>query len=91
MSDSPRWCKICEKYGDHHSDQHFAFAAADETIAKYRAWSEAGKCYACGSDGTHIVSLPWMRPERIYCRKCATDWARAGYPQFVRPRETTSP
>lgn len=24
--DSPRWCDICSKYGDHHTDRHHLFA-----------------------------------------------------------------
>jgi hypothetical protein len=22
MADSPRWCEVCQKYGDHHTDRH---------------------------------------------------------------------
>jgi hypothetical protein len=30
MADSPRWCAVCDAYGDHHTDRHETFVRAGE-------------------------------------------------------------
>ena len=60
------------------------YARIDALIAKLRAWQAEGRCYACGADGTHRVSLAWMgEGGRPYCAVHAAEWARAGWPQLV--------
>lgn len=33
MTDSPRWCAVCNAYGDHHTDKHPSAPAVTQTYA----------------------------------------------------------
>ncbi len=75
MTDSPRWCAICEKYGDHHSDRHFAFGSEpwedhgpDSHDCKLEPFCngdpecEYAKCDACGApNGKCVCDILYMR------------------------------
>jgi hypothetical protein len=64
-------------------DQDAIFERIDARIAQYQRWQQEGRCYVCGQTATHLVSLAWMQPARLYCALHAADWGNVGYWRFV--------